>query len=122
TANHRKSLCCKCPGQESNLHEVQPSLGPQPSASASSATWAGVTASIAGGDTIASREMFDHRWAFRDIPPDGRPSAVSPHRPREPTGKGVRRRVSWGQAPKLAGIAGPTVADEGGPPKAKRRQ
>ena len=29
-----------CPGQESNLHDQNRSLGPQPSASTSSATWA----------------------------------------------------------------------------------
>jgi hypothetical protein len=30
----------KCPGQESNLHDQKRSLGPQPSASTNSATWA----------------------------------------------------------------------------------
>ena len=29
-----------CPGQESNLHDLKRSLGPQPSASTNSATWA----------------------------------------------------------------------------------
>ena len=29
-----------CPGQESNLHDLNRSLGPQPSASTNSATWA----------------------------------------------------------------------------------
>ena len=32
---------CVCPGQESNLHDLKRSLGPQPSASTNSATWAG---------------------------------------------------------------------------------
>jgi hypothetical protein len=34
------ALPCLCPGQESNLHDQKRSLGPQPSASTTSATWA----------------------------------------------------------------------------------
>ena len=38
--NFPKSLSDKCPREDSNLHGVLTPLGPQPSASANSATWA----------------------------------------------------------------------------------
>ncbi len=67
-----------CPGQDLNLHDLKRSLGPQPSASTSSATWANENLPVAGFKQYYGKQLkFYHPVRMRGLEPP-HPRALPP--------------------------------------------